>query len=193
MGTISKPAIVGNEKEFERWFRRHLAHFGYVKVLVEPTGPYTSPYPDFWCVTQDFKVERVELELLAYNFFKHEHDHALCDKIICAEDNSSLYGLTDSSIPIIEIPEVKVIPNARNQFRCCDRFEEAFRPGNLRRLGALLNWWQPPGATRCIICGQPLPIGGKGQVAPSQAAKTHSACLGPLKEKMQLYIAEKRA
>lgn len=152
-----EPLIVSSEAELDYWFRRHLGQFGYVKALSERKGKFQKPYPDYWCITEDMRAERVELETLSYHFVVHQHDPAKVDRVICVEDNHALYGL---KLPYnFTVLGGLVVGGYQGAERCIWQARKALYPkiNSLASELSILHWrMDAVDDTKCFYCHEPV-------------------------------------
>ena len=174
--------IVSGEYEFESWFKKNLDKFGYIKRLVEPKGIYQSPFPDYWCVKEDMKVERVELEALSYNFHLHRHDLTEVDRVISVENNHWLYGsdLPDKFTIIGGIVISKSYqPAGRSLYEAVAKLVTPPKKKLPAVFLSLLRWRMPPDCYDCFYCGKSIDY-------TSSSYSEHSTCI----EKVKLWIRQ---
>lgn len=74
-----------NESDFHNWFADNYTLFGFNRIIKQSI----NSYPDF-ILEKDGKEIRVELETLASNFEKHNHDPSLVDVVVCLKKDIEL-------------------------------------------------------------------------------------------------------
>jgi len=186
-----KIVTISTEKELQDHYRWNIEDYGYKIALVEPTGKYKSPFPDFWSVTEDFIVYRTEIEVYLGNFFLHKHDPSFVDKVYYVDNNLLLYGLQwlDEHVELIKMENIK-IEGYTYKVRNRERLVKMLEKPKSSYWGYILNWFVVPGQGQCCICRRPLVVNHEGRIHPRKSVEIHKKCMKRLLWRVETYVRD---